>query len=113
MSFSPVQGPVVRFICRPDFVARVQMIDHPTTLLLGRSSVRHMINRIRRDASTFERYQHNRDLVCLLNTFACKERELPPGWESKKDKNGKVLQQLLKLTDIIVNVHFAISDFFH
>ena len=49
-----------------------------------------MVSRIRRDASAFERYQHNRDLVALLNMFACKDRELPPGWEDKKDRNGKV-----------------------
>ena len=49
-----------------------------------------MVSRIRRDASAFERYQHNRDLVALLNMFARKDRELPPGWEDKKDRNGKV-----------------------
>ena len=49
-----------------------------------------MVSRIRRDAAAFERYQHNRDLVALLNMFACKDRELPPGWEDKKDRNGKV-----------------------
>jgi hypothetical protein len=48
-----------------------------------------MISRIRRDSSSFARYQHNRDLVALLNMFACKDRELPPGWEDKKDRNGK------------------------
>ena len=48
------------------------------------------LSRIRRDASAFERYQHNRDLVSLLNVFADKERDLPPGWESKLDRNGKV-----------------------
>ena len=51
-----------------------------------------MVSRIRRDASAFERYQHNRDLVALVNMFACKDRELPPGWEDKKDRNGKVSQ---------------------
>ena len=58
--------------------------------LFNRSSVKHMVSRIRRDASAFERYQHNRDLVALVNMFACKDRELPPGWEDKKDRNGKV-----------------------
>eukprot|EP00095_Tigriopus_kingsejongensis_P006892 maker-scaffold125_size330479-snap-gene-2.15 protein:Tk06892 transcript:maker-scaffold125_size330479-snap-gene-2.15-mRNA-1 annotation:"e3 ubiquitin" len=84
-----LQSPMVRFICRSDFLTRVQQADHPCASLLNRSSVKHMISRIRRDASTYERYQHNRDLVTLLNVFACKDRELPPGWESKKDRNGK------------------------
>ena len=45
---------------------------------------------MRREASTFERYQHNRDLVALLNIFADKDADLPPGWEAKLDRNGKV-----------------------
>ena len=49
-----------------------------------------MAPRIRRDPAAFERYQHNRDLVALLNVFAVKEKDLPPGWESKLDRNGKV-----------------------
>jgi len=50
-----------------------------------------MFLRIRRDPAAFERYQHNRDLVALLNVFAVKEKDLPPGWESKLDRNGKVI----------------------
>lgn len=49
-----------------------------------------MISKIRRDTSTFERYQHNRDLVTLVNLFADTLRDLPRGWETKLDKNGKV-----------------------
>ena len=43
-----------------------------------------------RNLKTFERYQHNRDLVSLMNIFADKDRDLPPGWEAKLDRNGKV-----------------------
>jgi E3 ubiquitin-protein ligase HECW2 len=52
------------------------------------------LNRIRRDPAAFERYQHNRDLVALLNVFAVKEKDLPPGWESKLDRNGKVISDI-------------------
>ena len=52
---------------------------------------------MRREASTFERYQHNRDLVALLNIFADKDADLPPGWEAKLDRNGKV--SCLKYSD--------------
>lgn len=38
----------------------------------------------------FERYQHNRDLVAFINHFADPMRELPRGWETKFDRNGKV-----------------------
>ncbi|GIY11306.1 hypothetical protein CEXT_162782 [Caerostris extrusa] len=53
------------------------------------SSLKHMITKIRRDPSGFERYQHNRDLVSLLNKFADTTRELPRGWETKLDRVGK------------------------
>ncbi len=48
-----------------------------------------MINKIRRDPAVFERYQHNRDLVAFLNTFAEPRRELPRGWEMKLDRANK------------------------
>ena len=43
-----------------------------------------------RNYKTFERYQHNRDLVALMNIFADRDRDFPPGWEAKLDRNGKV-----------------------
>ncbi|XP_073971346.1 hecw ubiquitin protein ligase isoform X3 [Rhodnius prolixus] len=48
-----------------------------------------MISKIRRDMNMFERYQHNRDLVAFINHFADPMRELPRGWETKFDRNGK------------------------
>ena len=49
-----------------------------------------MINKIRRDPQTFERYMHNRDLVAFLNSFADTNSELPRGWEMKFDRSNKV-----------------------
>lgn len=49
-----------------------------------------MIVRIRRDPSTFEKYQHNKELVALVNMFADSSLELPATWDTKKDRNGKV-----------------------
>ncbi len=85
-----MQGPVVQFIRRPDFEVRVKESEHPAALLYNRSSVKHMISRIKRDPGSFERYQHNRDLVALVNVFAAHDRDLPPAWESRLDPNGKV-----------------------
>ena len=81
---------MVQFILRTDFELRIQESEHPAALLYNRASVKHMISRIKRDSATFERYQHNRDLVALLNAFACHDRDLPPAWESRLDANGKV-----------------------
>ena len=60
------------------------------------------IFRIRRDPAAFERYQHNRDLVSLLNVFAVKEKDLPPGWESKLDRNGKVNSFFMKILTVLI-----------
>ena len=80
----------MQFILRPDFELRVQESEHPAALLYNRASVKHMISRIKREPTTFERYQHNRDLVALINAFSCHDRDLPPAWESRLDANGKV-----------------------
>lgn len=53
-------------------------------------TLKHMIVRIRRDPNVFEKYQHNKELVTLVNMFADNTQELPNGWDSKKDKNSKV-----------------------
>ena len=49
-----------------------------------------MIVRIRRDPPTFEKYQHNKELVALVNMFADTSQDLPVAWDTKKDRNGKV-----------------------
>lgn len=63
------------------------------------NSVKHMVNRVRRDPNKFKDYQHNRDLVALMNLFADASAELPRGWESKKDKGGKVSRNFLEGTE--------------
>ncbi len=55
-------------------------------------SVKHIIHRVRNESQKFERYQHNKDLVTLLNCFADKTQLIPPGWEMKVDQTGKVGQ---------------------
>lgn len=82
-------SPAVRFITRPDFFSVLHMNDEAITMYNRSSSLKHMTTKIRRDPSTFERYQHNRDLVCLLNKFADTARDLPRGWETKLDRSGK------------------------
>lgn len=56
-----------------------------------------MIVRIRRDPATFEKYQHNKELVALVNMFADSSLNLPTGWDTKKDRNGKVIILLFVL----------------
>lgn len=55
------------------------------------ATLKHMIGRIRRDPANFDKYQHNKDLVALVNMFADTAQDLPSGWDAKKDRNSKVL----------------------
>lgn len=48
-----------------------------------------MVLRIRRDINCFSRYQYNKDLVNLVNSFANQNKDLPNGWETKLDQTSK------------------------
>ncbi|KAB7502377.1 E3 ubiquitin-protein ligase HECW2 [Armadillidium nasatum] len=95
--------PAVKFLTRPDFFSVLHMNDDACALYERSTSLRHMISRIRRDPSAFTRYQHNRDLVVLVNDFADNERELPEGWEAKYDRTGKLffIDHLSKTTSFM------------
>ncbi|XP_013195273.2 uncharacterized protein LOC106138607 isoform X2 [Amyelois transitella] len=85
----PAPHPAAEFLARPDFYSILHMNQEASSLYNGNSTLKHMISKIRRDTSSFERYQHNRDLVALVNMFSETERELPLGWDTKLDRNGK------------------------
>lgn len=81
--------PAVRFLSRSDFFNVLHMNDEALAQYNRSSSLKHMISKIRRDVSSFDRYQHNRDLVALLNRFADRNKDLPRGWETKLDRSSK------------------------
>ncbi|XP_063233150.1 LOW QUALITY PROTEIN: E3 ubiquitin-protein ligase HECW2-like [Bacillus rossius redtenbacheri] len=81
--------PAVKFICRPDFFSILHTNQEALVLYNRHTSLKHMLSKIRRDPHAFERYQHNRDLVALVNMFVDALRDLPRGWETKFDRNGK------------------------
>ncbi|XP_046678623.1 E3 ubiquitin-protein ligase HECW2 isoform X2 [Homalodisca vitripennis] len=81
--------PAVKFLSRPDFFSILHMNQDALALYNRNGSLKHMVSKIRRDPATFQRYQHNRDLVALVNLFADAVRDLPRGWETKMDRNGK------------------------
>ncbi|KAJ8722435.1 hypothetical protein PYW07_003615 [Mythimna separata] len=86
---SHVPHPAAFFLARPDFYSILHMSQEASVLYNGNSTLKHMISKIRRDTTSFERYQHNRDLVALVNMFSESDRELPLGWDTKLDRNGK------------------------
>jgi hypothetical protein len=78
--------PAVRFLIRTDFFNLLHMNDDALAQYNSSSSLKHMVTKIRREGqhsttAAFERYQHNRDLVSLINKFAETNRELPAGIE--------------------------------
>lgn len=88
-SRSVYNTPAVKFLTRPDFFPILQGHEGVLQEYNRNSTLKHMVTRIRRDPQTFDRYQHNRDLVSFLNIFADTRRELPHGWEMKIDRSMK------------------------
>ncbi|XP_041366585.1 E3 ubiquitin-protein ligase HECW2-like isoform X2 [Gigantopelta aegis] len=81
--------PATKFISRPDFLSILQGNESAMAEYNRNPSLKHMIMKVRRDPSSFERYQHNRDLVTFLNIFSDTSLDLPQGWEMKFDRSGK------------------------
>ncbi|XP_072743956.1 E3 ubiquitin-protein ligase HECW2 isoform X2 [Anoplolepis gracilipes] len=81
--------PPVLFLTRPDFFTVLHTNADAMELYNRNPSLKHMISRVRRDPIVFPRYEHNRDLVALINFFADANKELPRGYESKLDRTSK------------------------
>ncbi|KAL3268430.1 hypothetical protein HHI36_007541, partial [Cryptolaemus montrouzieri] len=81
--------PGCRLLTRPDFFTILHMNQDALSLYNRNPTLKHMIVRIRRDPAHFEKYQHNKELVALVNLFADTSLDLPQGWDSKKDRNSK------------------------
>lgn len=81
--------PALLMMIRSDFYSMLHKNEQAIEMWTGNSALKHMVSRIRRDPSSFERYQHNRDLVALVNCFVLLDKDLPSGWESKMDQTGK------------------------
>jgi len=82
--------PPILFLTRSDFFTVLHTNADAMELYNRNPSLKHMISRVRRDPIVFPRYEHNRDLVALINFFADPSKELPRGYDSKLDRTGKV-----------------------
>jgi E3 ubiquitin-protein ligase HECW2 len=81
--------PALMLICRPDFYSLLHTNPDAIEIYNNVPALKHMTNRVRRDPTLFQRYQHNRDLVNLINSFAIINMDLPSQWETKIDSTGK------------------------
>lgn len=78
--------PAVRFLLRPDFFNLLHLNDEALAQYNGSPTLKSMVTRIRREGQqnppltgSFDRHQHNRYLVALINKFAETVRPLPHG----------------------------------
>ncbi|XP_053678150.1 E3 ubiquitin-protein ligase HECW2 [Anopheles nili] len=81
--------PALLMICRSDFYSMLHTNGDAIQIYNRNAALKHMVSRVRRDPGCFGRYQHNRDLVALVNCFALTAQDLPSGWETKLDQSGK------------------------
>jgi E3 ubiquitin-protein ligase HECW2 len=89
-AFDVTTTPAVQFLSRPDFFTVLHTNVEAMELYNRNTSLKYMISKIRREPRVFPRYEHNRDLVALINFFADQAKDLPTGYESKLDRTGKV-----------------------
>ncbi|XP_055525941.1 E3 ubiquitin-protein ligase HECW2 isoform X1 [Wyeomyia smithii] len=81
--------PALLMICRANFYSMLHTNTDAILIYNRNAALKHMVSRVRRDPGCFGRYQHNRDLVALVNCFASPDKDLPTGWETKVDQSGK------------------------
>jgi hypothetical protein len=84
-----LNSPALRFVTRPDFFSLLHNNDEALRLYNRNPAIRQLLSKVWRNPSSFQRYQHNREIVTLLNLFAEDSRPLPSGWEARLDKHGR------------------------
>ena len=84
-----LSSPALQFVTRPDFYALLHAKEAALQLYNRSSAVRQLLTKLWRNPTTFQRYQHNRDFVTLVNLFADESRPLPSEWECRHDKHGR------------------------
>lgn len=86
-----LKQPGLRFITRSDFSNIIKQNPDSRKLTKQSLTLDTMLQKIRSNPIYYyKKYQHNKELVRFLNTFADTKRALPSGWEMKYDKNNKV-----------------------
>lgn len=84
-----LSSPALRFVTRPDFFSLLHNNEEALRLYNRNPAIRQLLTKVWRNPSSFQRYQHNREIVTLLNLFADDTRPLPSGWEARLDKHGR------------------------
>ncbi|KHN79903.1 E3 ubiquitin-protein ligase HECW2 [Toxocara canis] len=77
--------PPIKFLQRHDFITLLHCNQEALQLYNESPYLKHIIHRIRKDASKFERFKQNRELVDFLNLFADETQPLPNGWQVNEE----------------------------
>lgn len=98
-----IQSPACRFLSSNGFLNLLTQHEEACNMYQSSTVLKYMVTKITRDKNNFLQYQHNKDLVKLVNCFADQTAELPRGWETKQDATGKTffIDHNLKQTTFI------------
>ncbi|XP_014211450.1 E3 ubiquitin-protein ligase HECW2 isoform X2 [Copidosoma floridanum] len=88
-AYDITRTPAVQFLTRPDLFTVLHTNTEAMECYNRNTSLKYMISKIRREPRVFPKYEHNRDLVALVNFFADQSKDFPTGYESKLDRTGK------------------------
>ncbi|RNA02063.1 E3 ubiquitin- ligase [Brachionus plicatilis] len=79
-----VNQPGAQFILREDLSALIKRNQQAKDLLKQSTTLIPILHKIRANPGLYyKKYQHNKELVRLLNTFSDPNLPFPPGWESR------------------------------
>lgn len=93
MSDTVLMQPGAQFILRGDLLSLIKKNAEAKELVKSSQPLACILQRVRANPGVYyKKYQHNKDLVRFLNLFACRDEQMPPGWEMKCefDKSDKV-----------------------
>lgn len=83
-----LKQPGVQFILREDLSTLIKRNQQAKDLLKQSTTLIPILHKIRANPTVYyKKYQHNKELVRLLNTFSDANLPFPPGWESRCESN--------------------------
>uniref|UniRef100_A0A7E4UYV5 HECT-type E3 ubiquitin transferase n=1 Tax=Panagrellus redivivus TaxID=6233 RepID=A0A7E4UYV5_PANRE len=78
----------VTFLLRNNFVHLLHNNVEARQMYNDSIYLKHVLHKIRKEPSSFEKYAQNRELVDFLNSFADKTQPLPSGWQIARRPNA-------------------------
>lgn len=83
-------SPTLKFLTRKDLYTFLSSAGEVGEAFLANRGLMELVQRIRGDNRLLDKYQHSRQLVSALNSFADPHADMPGEWEKKLNRQGKV-----------------------